>query len=441
MAFADDMAALERRRQIAQALMGQGFQPQQAQQSGRFLVGPTALSTLGRVGSLALGNVVDRNIAQKETAATNDERNRLAQALLGMAGGGGASTAVPNPAAATGGPNADATTQSSGPPAGGALPPTAPAAPPGADADPRRAAAVAALRGLPLQALQQATQQQALDQFKPPEKVDLGDSWGLVKNGQVVGRIPKGASPDATMGARTTMRGQDLTAGTAANGQRIQVRGQDIAAGTAKRGQDIAASTAASGQGVTMRGQDLNYGMEDKKLGAKQATANSTVDAGLQHQSEMIANTQSALNDAIKNTSRMTTGVMGAATRGNPLTHGAGSKALTLENQIKTIQANLGFDTLNQMRQMSKSGGALGSITERELDLLGSVVANLDPNMNRADLTANLGKIQTHLNNLAQLNAAMRQQRAAGVQAPAQADEAAAGGGGIDADMAQYGGS
>lgn len=434
MAYADDMAALERRRQLAQALMQQGFQAQPAQQSGRFVVGPTAMSTLGRLGSLALGNIADKRIAKDEQAATDAERDRLAQALMGMSGG-----APKSPDTAQTFPLAD-NGEGTAPTAPGSAPAQPSTAP---SMDPRRQAAIAALRQMPLSALQQATQAQAMDQFKPPERVDLGDAIGLVKNGQVVGRIPKGNSPDAVLGSKTTMRGQDMTASTAANGQKVTMRGQDIGAATAIRGQNIGAQTAAAGRATTERGQDLNYGIRDKALAAAQAKANQSNDSALQQQATMIANTQSALNDALAKTSMKTTGMIGAATRGNSITHGAGSDALALENQIKTIQANLSFDALNQMRQASKTGGALGSITEKELDLLGSTVANLDPNMKASDLRHQLQKIQQHLDNLAQLNAAIQQQRAAGVQTPVGQDaamQAAGDPGGIDADMAAYGG-
>lgn len=49
-----------------------------------------------------------------------------------------------------------------------------------------------------------------------------------------------------------------------------------------------------------------------------------------------------------------------------------------LKGDIDTIRGNLSFDRLQQMRDESPTGGALGSVTEGELALLGSTVANLD---------------------------------------------------------------
>lgn len=52
--------------------------------------------------------------------------------------------------------------------------------------------------------------------------------------------------------------------------------------------------------------------------------------------------------------------------------------ARTLKNELQPIVGNLSFDRLQQMRDESKTGGALGSVSERELELLGSTVASLD---------------------------------------------------------------
>ena len=53
--------------------------------------------------------------------------------------------------------------------------------------------------------------------------------------------------------------------------------------------------------------------------------------------------------------------------------------AKQMETYIKNLTANLAFDRLQEMRDNSETGGALGQVTEKELDLLGSSVANLDP--------------------------------------------------------------
>lgn len=70
-----------------------------------------------------------------------------------------------------------------------------------------------------------------------------------------------------------------------------------------------------------------------------------------------------------------------------------------LANRIKTITANLGFDRLSIMRDMSPTGGALGQVAVQELTDLQASVANLDQFTRAEDLIAQLNKIERHYNN------------------------------------------
>lgn len=88
------------------------------------------------------------------------------------------------------------------------------------------------------------------------------------------------------------------------------------------------------------------------------------------------------------------TGILGSATRLL-----GGSNARNLKATIDTIQANISFDTLQAMRDSSKTGGALGSISERELELLGSTVASLDIGQSPAQLKQSLDQVQVHYTN------------------------------------------
>ena len=53
--------------------------------------------------------------------------------------------------------------------------------------------------------------------------------------------------------------------------------------------------------------------------------------------------------------------------------------ARSLSNKVDTLKANLSFDRLQKMRDESKTGGALGQVSNIELRLLGSALASLDP--------------------------------------------------------------
>jgi len=64
-----------------------------------------------------------------------------------------------------------------------------------------------------------------------------------------------------------------------------------------------------------------------------------------------------------------------------------------LDSDLLTLKANLGFDSLQQMRDNSKTGGALGNVSENENLLLQAINGALDPK-NRSQLEANLDRIK-----------------------------------------------
>lgn len=86
-----------------------------------------------------------------------------------------------------------------------------------------------------------------------------------------------------------------------------------------------------------------------------------------------------------------TTGIPGAITGWIP-----GSPAFDLDRTILTIKANIGFDRLQRMRELSPTGGALGSVANQELEALQATIASLDPNQGEDQLIRNLKKVKGH---------------------------------------------
>lgn len=84
-------------------------------------------------------------------------------------------------------------------------------------------------------------------------------------------------------------------------------------------------------------------------------------------------NLNAKVNDAISQAGTWTTGLIGSMAQKVP-----GTKAFDLSRNLESIKANLGFAELQAMRDSSPTGGALGSITERELSLLQSAWANVE---------------------------------------------------------------
>jgi hypothetical protein len=97
------------------------------------------------------------------------------------------------------------------------------------------------------------------------------------------------------------------------------------------------------------------------------------------------------VDDAIKLVGATTTGIIGAGARNVP-----GTDAYRLNRIIDTLKANIGFQELQDMRQSSPTGGALGQIAVKELDMLQSVLGSLDTAQDSKTVKANLNKIKTH---------------------------------------------
>lgn len=79
---------------------------------------------------------------------------------------------------------------------------------------------------------------------------------------------------------------------------------------------------------------------------------------------------------------------------GNLLTNLPGSAASDTAELIGTIKANSSMDKLNQMRQQSPTGGALGSVTEGEEKLLADTLGSLDQVQSSPQLIYNLRRVK-----------------------------------------------
>lgn len=105
-----------------------------------------------------------------------------------------------------------------------------------------------------------------------------------------------------------------------------------------------------------------------------------------------LTNTLQTAKELIPQVNEMTTGLVGAAARFIP-----GSAAANLYNTINdTLGGNIAFDRLQQMREESKTGGALGQVAVAELDALKGSIASLKVSNSPEQLRANLQKVIYH---------------------------------------------
>lgn len=73
-----------------------------------------------------------------------------------------------------------------------------------------------------------------------------------------------------------------------------------------------------------------------------------------------------------------------------------GTAAFDLQSMLNSINANLAFQELQKMRAESPTGGALGNVTEKELELLRSTVADLNPNQSQETFLKQLATARKH---------------------------------------------
>lgn len=101
-----------------------------------------------------------------------------------------------------------------------------------------------------------------------------------------------------------------------------------------------------------------------------------------------------AIDQALNQIGPFSTGVVGAITAPVP-----GTPGRDLRSVIDTIKANVGFDYLQQMREASPTGGALGQVAVQELQMLQSVVGSLDPNQSPEQLERSLRQVRDLITN------------------------------------------
>lgn len=97
----------------------------------------------------------------------------------------------------------------------------------------------------------------------------------------------------------------------------------------------------------------------------------------------------SSIDKALSQAGPWTTGFVG-----NLSSWVAGTPAHDLSKTLMGIQSNLGFESLQTMRDNSPTGGALGSVTERELELLQSTWGSLVQSQSQEQFVENLNKLK-----------------------------------------------
>jgi hypothetical protein len=82
---------------------------------------------------------------------------------------------------------------------------------------------------------------------------------------------------------------------------------------------------------------------------------------------------------------------------GKPISKISGTEANDVRATIDTIKANIGFAELQEMRNNSPTGGALGNIAVQEITYLQSTMANLETSQSPEQLRKNLKSVKNQI--------------------------------------------
>jgi len=106
---------------------------------------------------------------------------------------------------------------------------------------------------------------------------------------------------------------------------------------------------------------------------------------------ERGARNLASVDALLKKVNRWTTGV------GSTLAKLPETQARDFAAELDTLKANIAFGELTAMREASKTGGALGQVSDNELRLLTSALGALDTGQSPANFRAQLSKIRESL--------------------------------------------
>lgn len=198
---------------------------------------------------------------------------------------------------------------------------------------------------------------------------------------KILASLERRQKAEADREAKMALEREKMEAKKASEQQALEFRREMAAASAAVR----SAMTATQRELAQARLDDLKAKQEERD---QKKTASK--DAALNHAQKVIGD----VAEASQLVGGLTTGLVGKGAAFVP-----GTDAYNLNQRLLTIKANLGFDRLQQMREASPTGGALGQVAVQELNALQSTVGSLDIGQDRKEIAKNLEKVEHHYNN------------------------------------------
>jgi len=212
---------------------------------------------------------------------------------------------------------------------------------------------------------------------------------GLGGESSISGRVQNTQTPDSVASQSTQRRGQDMVNARARD--RLSL---DQGTATAEAGgPSQAAYTKIFGKAEPGRRWKADGSQEAIPGGSQDIKAG---ELGVRNRKRAVAAMESANN--VRQEVKEATALVGLDTAGagGLLAMVPATQARNLQAKLTSIKANIGFDRLQQMREESPTGGALGQVAVQELVALQSTIASLDQLQSPREMRSALGKIDKH---------------------------------------------
>lgn len=178
-------------------------------------------------------------------------------------------------------------------------------------------------------------------------------------------------------------------------GAQVVDSGESFGSGVNETPESVAFESGQQPRSRSLTGQTAQeeaLAKERGKLAAEKVAAMPRRKAAVEKIDTTTDRLMEDIDTAISQVSTLTAGPGGTLLAVFP-----GTSARDLQATLDTIKANVGFEALQAMRDASKTGGALGSITERELDLLQATLANFQVGQSPKQLIENLKKARRRI--------------------------------------------